>query len=72
MVSRLYLWDETEELKWKFEFISYRDPFPRTTGEVKNDPIVKLRYVIDEKDFLHAAVLRNSGHVDLYYNYQLV
>ena len=61
--------NELDEKKSKFKFIPYIDPFPRTTGVVKNDPIVKLRYVIDEKDYLHGAVLRKSGHVDLYYNY---
>ena len=70
-MSRLYIWPPGEGLENEesFEFISYRDPFPRSGGEVKNDPIVKLKYVINEKDFLHAAALRESGHVDLYYNY---
>jgi hypothetical protein len=66
IICRLYYWDDQEE---KFEFISYRDPFPRNGGEVSGDPIVKIRYVIDSKDYFHGAALRQSGNVDLYYNY---
>lgn len=66
LVSRLYIWDSEKD---NFEFISYRDPFPRNDGVVSGDPIVKIRYVIDKNDYLHAAALRTSGHVDIYYNY---
>lgn len=43
--------------------------FPRTQGSVKDDPVKKFRFVIDEKEFLHGVALRESGYVDLYYNY---
>lgn len=65
--TRIFLWDEEDTI----EFISYRDPYPRIV-QVSNDPVIKTRFVIDEKDFLHGVTLRESGYVDLYYNYQLV
>lgn len=40
--------------------------------EVKDDPIVKFRQVIDTIDIPHGIALRKSGHIDLYYNYQRV
>lgn len=61
--QRLYYWEETKKL----EFVSYRDIHSRD-HIVKDDPIVKYRFIVDQKTFQHGIALRRSGIVDLYYN----
>lgn len=66
--QRLYYWNDVDPGD-EFEFLPYREIFIRKL--IQNDPIVKFRQVINEKDFQFGVSMRKSGLVDLYYNYAL-
>jgi hypothetical protein len=66
--QRLYYWNDVDPGD-EFEFLPYREIFIRKL--IQNDPIVKFRQVINEKDFQFGVSMRKSGRVDLYYNYAL-
>ncbi len=53
----------------KFEFLPYREIFIRPL--ISDDPIVKFRQVINKADYQYGIAMRQSGCVDLYYDYAL-
>ena len=53
----------------EFEFLPYREYFMRKN--VKDDPVMKYRQVINKADFQYGIAIRKSGRVDVYYNYAL-
>ena len=74
--TRLYFWNRDLQSP-DIEFFQYREVVTRS--DVKGDPIVKFKQVIrvvkkedgKEEDYSYAYAFRESGLIDLYWNYNL-
>ncbi|CDW78106.1 wd-40 repeat protein [Stylonychia lemnae] len=66
--TRLYFWSK-DLTKLDVEFYQYREVVKR--NDVRDDPIIKFKHVIQKNEIQFGIALRQSGSVDLYWNFTL-